>query len=169
MRCPFSLFKKKTGNGLTWYVRFWNEKARDYTIFRSTGVLAEGKRERRSEAETKAREMLKEIRFEMESADRPLVPYLEEFWKPDSPYVKECATIRKKPLSGYYVHQNTINVSLHVKPCPGFKKITLRELTAGIIRDWMTWAADNEMPLGESLKELAYPLERGNSVHEVFA
>jgi len=51
MRSSFSLFKKKTGNGLMWYVRFWNEKANDYTIFRSTGILVEGKRERRKEAE----------------------------------------------------------------------------------------------------------------------
>jgi hypothetical protein len=135
MRCPYSLFKKKTGNGLIWYVHFWNEKARDYTIFRSTGVLAEDKRERRSEAETKAREMLKEIRFEMESADHLLISYLEEFWKTDSPYVKEYANIKKKPLSAYYVHQNAVNVRIHIKPSPLLNKITLRNLTAGHIRD----------------------------------
>ena len=57
--------------------------------------------------------------------------------------MKECATIRKKPLSAYYIHQNATNVRLHVKPCPKLNKITLRELTAGLIRDWMAWAVDN--------------------------
>jgi integrase len=145
MRCLFSLFKKKTGNGLTWYVRFWDNKAREYTVFCSTGILAEGKKERKREAKMKAQEMLKGIRFETEVADRSLVSYLEDFWKSDAPYVKECATIRKKPLSAYYVHQNAVNVSLHIKPCPGLNKITLRNLTAGIIRDWMTWAADKKL------------------------
>ncbi|MCL2765505.1 MAG: tyrosine-type recombinase/integrase [Treponema sp.] len=145
MRSSFSLFKKKTGNGLMWYVRFWNEKANDYTIFRSTGILVEGKRERRKEAEQKAQEMLSEIRLDMEAVDRPLITYLEEFWKPDSPYVKECANIKKKPLSTYYVHQNSVNVRLHIKPCPLFNKITLRKLTAGLIKDWMSWCIDQKM------------------------
>jgi integrase len=89
--------------------------------------------------------MLSDIRFEMQAADRPLLSYLEDFWKSDSPYVKECANIKKKPLSGYYVHQNAVNVSLHVKPCPRLNKITLRELTAGHIKDWMTWAVDHNL------------------------
>ena len=110
MRCPFTLFKKKAGNGLTWYARFWDEKARKYALARSTGIIAEGKKERKREAELKAKEMLAGIRFEMEAADRPLIPYLEDFWKPDSPYVKECAALKKKPLSAYYVRQNAVNV-----------------------------------------------------------
>ena len=28
MRCPFSLFKKKSGKGFVWYVRFWDSKAK---------------------------------------------------------------------------------------------------------------------------------------------
>jgi integrase len=144
MRYPFTLFKKKTGNGLIWYARFWNDKAGKYTETRSTGILIEGKKERKREAEIKAQEMLSEIRFETGAADRPFIPYLEEFWKSNSPYVKECANLNKKPLSAYYIHQNEVNVRLHVKPFPGFKKITLRELTNGLIRDWMSWAVDNE-------------------------
>lgn len=143
MRNPFSLYKKQTKQGIVWHVRFWDDKAGKYTVKRSTGILAEGKKERRREAEQKARQMLPEIRFELEVADRPFLSYLEDFWKPSSPYVKECATIRKKPLSAYYVRQNEANVKLHVKPCPKLSKITLRELTAGLVRDWMAWAVDN--------------------------
>ena len=124
MRCPFSLFKKKSEKGLVWYVRFWNDKAQKYTSARSTGIIAEGKKGE-GKLNLKAQEMLKDIRFETEVADHSLVSYLEDFWKSDSPYVKECASIKKKSLSGYYVHQNTVNVSLHVKLFPGFMKITL--------------------------------------------
>jgi len=145
MRCPFTLFKRKTGIGLIWYVRFWNEKANKYTSARSTGIIAEGKKERRREAELKVNEMLCEIRFEMEAVDNLFISYLEDFWKSDSPYVKECAVLKKKPLSAYYVHQNEVNVKLHVKPFQKFKNITLRELTAGIIKDWMSWATENSI------------------------
>jgi len=41
------------------------------------------------------------------------------------------------------VKQNSKNVELHIKPFQKFKKITLRELTAGLIKDWMAWAAEN--------------------------
>ena len=145
MRHPFTLFKKKSRNGPIWYARFWNEKARKYTLSRSTEILAEGKKERRREAELKAKEMLAEIRFEMEAADSPFISYLEDFWKPSSPYVKEQASLRKKPLSAYYVIQNEANVRLHIKPYHGFNKVTLRELTAGLIKDWMLWAVNNKL------------------------
>ena len=145
MRCSFYLFKKKTGIGLVWYARFLNERVQKYTVTRSTGIIVEGKKERRREAELKASEILSEIRFETNAADRPFIEYLEDFWKPDSPYVKECAVLKKKPLSAYYIHQNSVNVELHVKSFSRLNKITLRNLTAGFIKDWMTWAADNNL------------------------
>ena len=139
------MFKKKSEKGLVWYARFWNEKTKKYSETRSTGIIAEGKKERKQEAELKAQSMLSEIRFETEAVDRPFIPYLEDFWTPDSPYVKECTALKKKPLAAYYVHQNVVNVRLHIKPFAGFNKITLRELTAGMIRDWMAWAVDNKL------------------------
>jgi hypothetical protein len=135
MRNPYTLFKKKTGIGLVWYARFWNEKSQKYSETRSTGIIVEGKKERKREAELKANEMLKEIRFGKDTADQSLLSYLENFWKPDSSYVKECANIKKKPLSTYYVQQNAKNVEIHIKPFSKFKKVTLRELTAGMIKD----------------------------------
>jgi len=112
MRCPFTLFKSKTGIGLIWYARYWNEKAQKYTVARSTGIIAEGKKERRREAELRAKEMLSEIRFETDAADCLFISYLENFWKPDSLYVKEQTTLKKKPLSAYYVQQNEVNVNV---------------------------------------------------------
>ena len=145
MRNPYTLFKKLTSKGPVWYVRFWNEKAQKYSVTRSTGIIAEGKKERIRDADSKAKEMLSDIRFENDAADRNFISYLEDFWKPDSPYVKECANLKKKPLSVYYVLFNSENVRLHIKPFPGLNKVTLRELTAGFIKDWMTWAVDKGM------------------------
>jgi len=142
MRHPFTLFKKKSNKGLIWYARFWDEKTQKYALARSTEIFVEGKKERRREAELKAQEMLSEVRFETDAGDSQFLLYLENFWKPNSPYVKEQATLRKNPLSVYYVKQNAVNIRLHIQDFPKFKKLTMRELTAGIIKDWMAWAAD---------------------------
>jgi site-specific recombinase XerD len=56
--------------------------------------------------------------------------------------VKEQVTIRKTPLSVYYVKQNAVNIRHHIKPYPRFTNLTLRELTAGMVKDWMAWIAD---------------------------
>ena len=91
MRNPFSLYKKLTKQGLVWYA-----------LKRSTGIVAEGKRERRREAERKALEML------------------ADFWKLGSPYARECALLKKKrPLSAYYVSDNAANVRCYIKIFPG--------------------------------------------------
>jgi hypothetical protein len=44
---------------------------------------------------------------------------------------------------------------------PGFQNITLRGLTAGIIRDWITWAADNGLSgrvINRVLQDMRTPL-----------
>jgi len=130
---------------LLWYARFWDAKAGRYAAKRSTGVMAEGKRERRREAEAKAREMLAGIRFDTEVADTPFVEYVENFWKPGSPYVKECAMTRNPPLSATHLKDNAASVRLYIKPFPKFNGARLRDVTAGLVRDWMAWAMDNGM------------------------
>jgi len=151
MRCPFTLFKKQTGKGAIWYARFWDEMSGKYALKRSTGILAEGKKERRREAERKALEMLSGISFGQKRSDQLLSDYLAGFWKPDSPYAKECALIRKRPLSAYYVLQNAVNVQRYVKTFPGFEGLRLRELTSGLIRDWMAWMAERKGAAGRML------------------
>jgi len=141
-RNPYTLFKKQTGIGLIWYARFWNKKVKKYTVTRSTGIIAKGKKERKREAEQKAIEMIPIIKFETDATDSNFILYLESFWKPDAPYIKECANIKKKPLSIYYVKLNNDNIRLHIKTFNMFNFITLGELTAGHIKDWMTWAID---------------------------
>jgi len=142
-RKPFTLFKKETQAGPVWYARFWDETSRRYAVTRSTGIYAEGKRQHRYEAEQAARDILPVIRFMPSTPDKPFVQYVADFWLPDSPYVRECALVKRKPLSVEYVTMNRENVRRHIEPFPGFEGVTLRGLTTGIVRDWMAWAASN--------------------------
>ena len=59
--------------------------------------------------------------------------------------IQECALLRKNPLTARYVRDNADNIRLYVKPFPAFGRTALRELTAGLVRDWMGWAADRGM------------------------
>jgi len=139
-RKPFTLFKKETGGGSVWYARFWDEITRRYAVARSLGVVAEGKKGRRYEAEQAARKMLPGIRFERVE-EKSLIRYLEDFWTPDSPYAREAALVKKRPLSAYYVKMNHEDVRRHVASFPKFTGITPGELTPALIRDWLTWLA----------------------------
>jgi hypothetical protein len=144
-RKPFTLYRKETRAGPVWYARFWDENAHRYAVTRSTGIPVGGKRQRRYKAEQAAREMLPAIGFAPPAPEKPFIQYIADFWLPDSPYVRECALVKKKPLSAAYVNMNHENVRRHMAPFSGFQGITLQNLTPGIIRDWMTWAAGNKV------------------------
>jgi len=141
-RKPFTLFKKETKSGTVWYARFWDETLRRYAATRSTGIHVEGKKQRRYEAEQAARDMLPVIRFIPSAPEKPFIRYVADFWLPDSPYVRECALVKKKPLSAAYVNLHHEDVRRHIAPFPAFQRISLRQLTPGLIRDWMRWMAE---------------------------
>ena len=62
MRYPFTHYRKKSKNGTTiWHARFWDETLQKYAISRSTGILVEGKKEHRREAEEAARKIYDEL------------------------------------------------------------------------------------------------------------
>jgi len=69
-----------------------------YAAARSTGVFAEGKKERRYEAEQTAREMLPQLSFKPPQPEKPFVKYLEDFWTPGSLYIQEAALVKKRGL-----------------------------------------------------------------------
>jgi hypothetical protein len=69
-RKPFVLYKKSTKSGLIWYAKFWNEEAYKFVLTRSTGVIAEGKKQYRYEAEQEARAMLSYIPLEKADSER---------------------------------------------------------------------------------------------------
>lgn len=143
-RLPYSLYKKPARSGpATWYARYWNPEVCRYSVTRSTGVLAEGKRERHAEAEAKARAMLPDIHFKPTPEDVLLLDYVEDFWTPSSAYVKERALVAKRPLSQYYISMNHDNVARHLRPFAGFKGKRLSDITSGLILDWQRWAAES--------------------------
>jgi integrase len=61
MHRPFTLYKESLKSGTFWYARFWDEEIGKYNRSRSTGIKAEGKKERKHEAEEAARKLLAEI------------------------------------------------------------------------------------------------------------
>jgi hypothetical protein len=131
-RKPFTLYRKETQTGPVWYARFWDETAQRYAITRSTGIYVEGKKQHRYEAEQAARKMLPGIRFAAQAPDKagkPFIQYAADFWTADSPYVRECALVKKKPLSAAYVNLHHEDVRRHLEPFPGFQGITLYTLT----------------------------------------
>ena len=141
---PFVLYQKETKSGLVWYARYWDETTRRYAVTRSTGVLVGGKKQRRYEAEQAAREMLPRINF-TPAAVKTFIQYLQDFWAPGSPYVREAALIKKRPLSAAYIHMNHEEVRRHIAPFTPFQGIMLQGLTPALIRDWLLWASDRGM------------------------
>jgi integrase len=89
--------------------------------------------------------MFQTIYFTPESSDKLFTQYLVDFWTDGSPYIRECALVKKRPLSAYYIKMNHDDVRRHIEPFPGFRGIILRGLTAGILRDWLTWMAEKKL------------------------
>jgi hypothetical protein len=148
---PYCVYRKQTKTGYFWYVRFWDETSRKYSRIRSTGIPVKGKGEGRHAAEEAARTLLPGIRFTPvapDVGDTPLLQYLADFWKDSSPYVRECTQVKKKPLSARYLRGHRDETRLHLESFPGFQGITLQQLTPGLIRDWMTWAAERGLKGG---------------------
>lgn len=159
MRSPFTIYKEKTKFGLCWYARFfWDEGLGRYLETRSTGILVEGKRERRREAEDKARKILAELksptlpestlkkvspkkqsRQPSKVADISFIQYLRDFWTPESEYAKYKRDVKKKPLSAYYIQMNHADIERHIAPYPGFQKISLGDVSKKLIRQWLIW------------------------------
>jgi hypothetical protein len=92
--------------------------------------------------ENKVREFLSTVQFTEQSTKKPLLESIREFWTAGSPYVKECALVKKKPLSACYVKMNHDDVDGHLALFESFKNITMKELKAKHIRDFMTWEAE---------------------------
>jgi hypothetical protein len=61
MRYPFTLYKVTSKSGTIWHVRFWDGALQKYAHSRSTGIYAEGKKERRRDAEEAAKALLAEM------------------------------------------------------------------------------------------------------------
>jgi integrase len=136
----YSLYRKRVGTRDYWYVRYWDEREKRYTVHRSTGIEVAGKKERRAEAEKIALEMLPSICFN--TADMTLIQYINKFWRPDSPYFREHEKVYDHKLTAYYSKSSLDVIRLHVEPYEPFSHIGIEKLTAGLIRDWMLWCSE---------------------------
>ena len=98
---PYSLYRKLAKSGLFWYVRFWDAKAKEYNVVRSTGIQVEGKRERWREADDAAKAILKELRRDpaktrpSNNAASPPIPA-----SADNPLQPQC--VKDTPLTQYF-------------------------------------------------------------------
>jgi integrase len=137
---PFSLYKKRTGTRFYWYVRFWDDRERTYSIHRSTGIEAAGKKEHRNEAMKVANDLLPSVCFNV--SNMSMVQYLKSFWSGESPYFRESEKVYKRRLSAYYAksHQDTIRI--HIEKYHPFNDIGIERVTPGLIRDFMLWMAE---------------------------
>jgi len=75
-------------------------------------------------------------------SDMLLLEYVENFWQPNSDYVREKALIEKNPVSKHYLFTNQRMVKIKMKPFQGFEKLTLSTLTKSHIRQWKIWLAE---------------------------
>ncbi|MDR0475842.1 MAG: phage integrase SAM-like domain-containing protein, partial [Treponema sp.] len=145
MRSDYVLYKEKYAGQLYWRARFrWDEQTGKYLISRNLGVPAEGKRERRREAEDAAEQIVKELNNEPVD-DKFFISYLEAFWSPGSNYIEEQARVNKTPLCSMYIVNNLRQIRLHISPCPLFTGLLLTDLSRKIIRDYKLWGAKKGM------------------------
>ena len=133
MRYPFTLYKVKSNLGTMWHARFWDETLQRYAHSRTTGVLVEGKREQRREAEEAARKLILEVQEAKTTqslpivnsstktvANTPLAEYLENFWQHDSQYANYKRNVKKDPLLFNYLKNNHEDIHRHVIPYSEF-------------------------------------------------
>jgi integrase len=139
----YSLYKKRIGTRDYWYVRYWDEREKRYTVHRATGIEAAGKKGRRAEAEKIALEMLPGICFN--TSDMTMIQYVKKFWQPDSPYFREHEKVYGHKLSAYYSKSHLDVIRLRAEPYPPFSQIGIEKLTAGLVRDWMLWMAERDV------------------------
>ena len=152
-----------------WQARFWDGEKEKY-FSRSLGVPVEGKKERRDEARRAADKMAADMAQKAAQqqpapslASAPLLEYVENFWQPDSEYVKEKALVEKNQLSAQYLMSNRLMVKTKMKPFPGFACITLNELSKPLIRQWKLWLAEqgySGRTINGALLALRVPVKR---------
>ena len=165
MRYPFTLVKIKSKVGTMWHARFWDESLQKYAHSRTTGILAEGKKEHRREAEEAARKLFEELASAKPTAPQPqgtptqashgipnslknktvvntlLIEYLSNFWTPNSEYAQFKRDVQKNPLTPYYIEMNHADIRRHVEPFPGFAGITVGGLNKAVLKKWLIWLA----------------------------
>jgi hypothetical protein len=138
----YSLCKKKLkSGGEIWHARFWNPATRRYDRSRSTGVIVEGKKGRRQEADDAARAMLAEFNPPPPSG-KSFLDFLAEFWNANPPYFKEKELTEGRKPSAKHINNNISNLRKHIMPYRGFQGISVGAVKSATLRDWMLYLAN---------------------------
>ena len=179
MRYPYTLFKVKSKVGIMWHARFWNETQQRYAHSKTTGILAEGKKENRREAEDAAKKLYAEYaeqqKINQQSvskiqsvANTPLIEYLENFWSETSEYTIFKRDTKGESLSKNYIKNNHNAIRLHVKPFHLFTDVTVGTLTKAMLKKWMIWLSGRHKTRtkkdGTVIDEGKITGRRGNSI-----
>lgn len=136
----FNIYPRKVHNSVFYYVRFWNESEKRWFKTRSTGVVVDGKKQRKAEAIAVAQELLKTIQYTGTTADGKFIDFLTSFWLPDSEYLKAKESVNGTPLSVLYIQQNKDSIRRHVQTYKPFQNIRVSELTPSAIERWKVWS-----------------------------
>lgn len=138
-RNPYQLFKRKikAKNGKSrsvYYCRFWDESEQKYIKTLSTGKtnINEAREFAEKQIETGA---VKTTEFFPE--------FLENFWKPDSPYVKS-KNLRGRELSEGYIENMGNAVKRYVKPYQPLRTKTIPDLTPADIEKFIIYWVDEQ-------------------------
>jgi hypothetical protein len=130
---PYNIYIQHIHNRSLYYVRFWNETEKRWFKTRSTGVPADGKRQRILQADAVAKELLNTIQYTGNMADKNFIDYITLFWSSNSEYLKAKESSNGKPLSSLYILQNEAAIKRHVRPYKPLQNLHVSELTASII------------------------------------
>ncbi len=130
-RNEYILYRRASGGkgGKVYYVAFWDEEARRYTNRRSTGKTAPG------DANNQARRWLKDgvpLR-----TGHTFYGHLEEFWKPDSAYLKRKVA-RGKVFSTTYIENGRRGIEKYVLPwldAANKRRLPIEGVTAQLLED----------------------------------
>jgi hypothetical protein len=75
-------------------------------------------------------------------AAKPLIPWLLEFWTPESDYARHKALVEKAPLSAGYIKASRRDIELYAAPYPEFEGLTVGGLTKKTVKSWLLWLAE---------------------------
>jgi len=133
----FTLYLKKGKTGMMWYAKYWNHETKCFNVYRSLKVKAAGKRQRRTIAYHAAQELLKEIDVHNDTCS--FAGFLEKFWAKDGIYSVEFGMMKEKTLAVSYLLANESIVKNSIAQYPQFNTLSSKDITGGIIHDYMLW------------------------------
>lgn len=151
MRKPYVIYKRARKKGFNYYVKFWNPELNKYDVWYAIGNLKDQlgtKASRLSHTSKAGADAI--VRLWIEEGRPTAVGdtfayYIENFWEPDSEYVK-AKVLRGKKISPAYLGNNKSGIKNHVIPyleAVDKKRLTVSQVTPGLLENMLTYLSDN--------------------------